>query len=356
MRMSKALMSIQEVEVLAKNLTVSGLFPGVKNQQQAFTLMMLCQSEGIHPIEAIKRYDIIEGRPAMKTQCMQALFQNDGGKIDFIQRDEKVCKAIFSHPIANKPIEVTVTFDELVRTGVAKGKGGYIKSNYQRHPRQMLRCRCISEGIRTLAPHVVMGMYTPEETQDIIDQENGVSPVVPDYEIENDKKETTDFEKESKKLRAEFIKILKDLYTPEDIKSACREFQKVHNKGIWTTLTAHNKIETFQDVANKHLERVDFNHEGWRELVKVSDGEELVKFINVYNNDPILQTNDENFETLRDRAVERGLWDDETMDFIIEKERRKDADRNYTRNGRVVRKKKFDIRWRKSSGITFKRH
>jgi hypothetical protein len=38
---------------------------------------------------------------------------------------------------------------------------------WRSYPRQMLRSRCISEGIRTVFPGVVVGTYTPEEVQDM---------------------------------------------------------------------------------------------------------------------------------------------------------------------------------------------
>jgi hypothetical protein len=40
------------------------------------------------------------------------------------------------------------------------------KENWRNYPRAMLRARCISEGIRTVFPACVAGVYTPEEVQD----------------------------------------------------------------------------------------------------------------------------------------------------------------------------------------------
>ena len=38
---------------------------------------------------------------------------------------------------------------------------------WQQYPRAMLRARLLSEGIRTVFPEVVCGVYTPEEVMDI---------------------------------------------------------------------------------------------------------------------------------------------------------------------------------------------
>jgi hypothetical protein len=45
----------------------------------------------------------------------------------------------------------------------AKEAGLTGKDNYKKFPRQMLRARVISEGVRAVYPGVLQGMYTPEE-------------------------------------------------------------------------------------------------------------------------------------------------------------------------------------------------
>ena len=39
------------------------------------------------------------------------------------------------------------------------------KDNWKNYPRQMLRARVVSEGVRTVYPAVCVGVYTPEEFQ-----------------------------------------------------------------------------------------------------------------------------------------------------------------------------------------------
>ncbi|MBK8271408.1 MAG: recombinase RecT, partial [Planctomycetes bacterium] len=43
------------------------------------------------------------------------------------------------------------------------------KDMWKKFPRAMLRARVISEGIRTVFPGVLAGMYTPEEVRDMQD-------------------------------------------------------------------------------------------------------------------------------------------------------------------------------------------
>jgi hypothetical protein len=158
--------SVAEVEVMADRVVRSRLFPGVDTPQAAFTLMMLCQSEGLHPMQALKRYHIIEGRPSMRADAMQAEFLARGGWIRWEQFDEEAAVATFGHrQHCVDGIRLAVSFQQLDRAGVTRGREG-LKTNWKRFPGAMLRARLISMGVRMLDPAVIVGLYTPEEVAD----------------------------------------------------------------------------------------------------------------------------------------------------------------------------------------------
>jgi hypothetical protein len=91
---------------------------------------------------------------------MMARFQQQGGKVDWkILTDEEVT-ATFSHPSGGSAT-ITWTFEQARKAGLTG------KDNWKNYPRAMLRARVVSEGIRTVFPGVVLGVYTPEEVQDI---------------------------------------------------------------------------------------------------------------------------------------------------------------------------------------------
>jgi hypothetical protein len=158
--------SIGEIESMAEAVAKSRLFPGVENAQSAMVLMLLCESEGLHPIQAMRRFHIIEGRPSMRADAMQAEFQRHGGRVEWLSSTREECRAVFSHPQhAPKGFEVLVTFEELDQAGVTRSKYG-VKDNWRKYPRQMLRARAVSEGVRAVDPGIVVGIYTPEEISD----------------------------------------------------------------------------------------------------------------------------------------------------------------------------------------------
>ena len=159
--------TFEHLEAMARSMAKSGLLPGVNTPEAALALILLCQAEGLHPGAALRRYHIIEGRPSMRADAMQAEFQARGGMIRWIERTNQRCVADFSHPVhCPDPERITADFTELDAAGVTRTSSG-IKKNWRQYPRQMLYARCISEGVRLVLPGVVAGIYTPEEVSDL---------------------------------------------------------------------------------------------------------------------------------------------------------------------------------------------
>jgi len=182
---------IVEVEKIADYVVKSGLF-GITRKEQAVALMLLSQAEGLHPMKAIQEYHIIQGRPAMRADAMLARFQQVGGRVEWHELTDTKARATFSHPQGG-----SVTIEWTIQ--MAKNAGLFDKagSNWKRYPRAMLRARTISEGIRTVYPGVIAGIYTPEEIADtppeIIDAE--VSPASEPAESETKPEEEWTIEK-----------------------------------------------------------------------------------------------------------------------------------------------------------------
>jgi hypothetical protein len=152
-------MSFQVMERMAATVAKSGLF-GMKTTEQALTLMALAQSEGIHPMTAVRDYHVIEGRPSLKADTMLARFQQAGGKVEWLALTDKRVEAKFSHPSGG-----TATIAWTMEMAQAAKLAG--RNVWQSYPRAMLRSRVVSEGVRTVFPSVISGVYTPEEIQDI---------------------------------------------------------------------------------------------------------------------------------------------------------------------------------------------
>jgi hypothetical protein len=151
-----------DMERMALAIAKSGLF-GMKTPEQALALMSIAQAEGMHPASAARDYHVIQGRPALKCDAMLARFQAAGGRVEWTAYTDQKVAAKFSHPQGGT---VEVDWDQ----PRAKAAGLLNKENWKSYPRQMLRARVISEGVRTVFPGATGVMYTAEEVQDMVDE------------------------------------------------------------------------------------------------------------------------------------------------------------------------------------------
>ena len=152
-------LGFREIQQLATSIAASGLF-GIKTADQAMALMMIAQAEGRHPALAARDYDVISGRPAKKAEAMQRDFLTAGGRIEWHALADDLADATFSHPQGGS---VRITWD-MARAKKAALLG---KDMYAKFPRQMLRARTISEGVRTVWPLATSGLYVAEEVAEM---------------------------------------------------------------------------------------------------------------------------------------------------------------------------------------------
>jgi len=157
---------------MAVSVARSGLF-GVKTPDQAMALMLIAQAEGLHPAIAARDYHVINGRPALRADAMLARFQAAGGKVEWGEYTDTKVVGKFSHPSGGS-VEIAWT------TKMAQDAGLTRNPTWKSYPRQMLRSRCISEGIRTVFPGVVVGTYTPEEVEDMAPAPRQAPPPAPE--------------------------------------------------------------------------------------------------------------------------------------------------------------------------------
>lgn len=151
-------MPMAELRDMAKIIVASKLF-GITDESVAVGLMLLCASDGLHPVQAMRRYHVISGRPAMKAETMLAEYQSHGGKITWLRCDTTGAKAEFASPGMGAPCTVEWTEAD------ARAAGVLSNPTWKKFPRAMYRSRVISEGVRMAMPGVVLGVYTPDETE-----------------------------------------------------------------------------------------------------------------------------------------------------------------------------------------------
>jgi hypothetical protein len=166
-KQEQRLTSLEEMQAFAE-VAVRSKFYGFKTADEMLPLMIIAQSEGRSFASVVQEYDIISGKPSLKAEAMLARFQKSGGHIQWTELSDTRCAAIFSHPQCS-PVEID--------WDMARAKQAQIKNHmWAKYPRNMLKARVISDGVRTSFPACLGGMYTPEEVSDFEPARQQVSP------------------------------------------------------------------------------------------------------------------------------------------------------------------------------------
>jgi len=154
-----SLITVQDMGVMADAIVRSGFY-GFKTKDQVIAVMLVAQAENKHPATVMQEYDIIQGRPALKSQAILARFQLAGGKVQWKEVGPKRCIGTFSHE-AGGSITVEWTIEMAKQAGVYKEGSAWSK-----YPEDMLRARVISRAVRSIYPACILGHYSAEEVQD----------------------------------------------------------------------------------------------------------------------------------------------------------------------------------------------
>lgn len=188
-----------------------------KSPDDLFALMLMAQAENKHPAIAAQEYDVIQGRPALRSQATLARFQAAGGKIQWVERTDEKVTAEFSHPQGGT-LQITWTMERASKAKLTN------KENWQKYPAQMLSARVIAEGVRALYPACLSGLYLVEEVQDfepmrnVTPQPQEVQPVVVEaaqVEVKPETPRNHDFEKHEMEVKKAVAAILKAEGNPD---------------------------------------------------------------------------------------------------------------------------------------------
>lgn len=149
---------IGELWRVAQYFAASRLF-AFKTAEEAMALMLIAQAEGKHPALAARDYDIIQGRPALKSVAILARFQQAGGTVKWLKYSDAEVIGEFTHPQGGT---LQVKWDE----AKVKQAGLANKDNHKNYPAAMKRNRCIPEGVRGVYPACINGFASSDEILD----------------------------------------------------------------------------------------------------------------------------------------------------------------------------------------------
>jgi len=214
------LIPFQDQQRMAESI-VKSKFYGFTDINQVMAVMIVAQAENKHPGTVVQEYDIIQGRPALKSQAILARFQQAGGKVEYITYTDDKVEMTFSHP-AGGSLTLAWTMKQAASIGLAS------KDNWKKYPRAMLKARVVSEGVRAVYPACILGHYAVEEVMDF----------------------------DSKPIKHTQVEIVQDLTDPDDdVREAWVLFIPDGNGGrkFWKDFATQEEFKTaYQELVDRY--------------------------------------------------------------------------------------------------------
>lgn len=164
--------------------------------EQGPAVALTCMCEGLTPLNFVRKYHMIQGRPTMRADAMRAEFRmNHGGDFEIIELSPEVV-AIKVTDAKGRERDFRLTWLEAQQElwPWKSGKGPAAKEPRDREPtianlkdnwstprgrQNMMLARVTSEAMRAMCPELVAGVYTPEEMTDAIDANFTVVATLP---------------------------------------------------------------------------------------------------------------------------------------------------------------------------------
>ena len=163
---------------------------------QGPAVALTCMCEGLTPLNFVRKYHMIQGKPTMRADAMRAEFRmNHGGDFEIIELSpDAVAIRVIDARERSRDFRITWQEAQQELWPWKSGKGPGAKDAKDREPvianlkdnwstprgrQNMMLARITSEAMRAMCPELVAGVYTPEELSDAIDADYTVVSSAP---------------------------------------------------------------------------------------------------------------------------------------------------------------------------------
>lgn len=146
---------------MAKTLYESGLLPGIKSPQAAFTIIVTGRELGLTAMQSLRGIHIINGKPCLSADLIVALCKSRGDVCTYfrmVHSDATYAEYTTLRQGDPEPTTLRFTIEQAKRANLLVKQD----SNWQKYPEAMLRARCISALARAVYPDLAMGLYESE--------------------------------------------------------------------------------------------------------------------------------------------------------------------------------------------------
>jgi len=153
--------SYDEIERMGAMIVDSGLAPKDVDAPKAVVLILMGQEKGLGPMESLTDQYVVNGRVGSWTKLMVAQYRKAGHTYVVKERSREQCVVEFWRKDATAPYTHTFKMAEAATAGYTN------KPMWKSHPAVMLMWRCLSTGIRIVAPEVERARLDDNEIESL---------------------------------------------------------------------------------------------------------------------------------------------------------------------------------------------
>lgn len=247
---------------VAQNMIESKMLPAsIDKPEKAIAILMMARELNVPDWQAVNQINVIHGKPTVSPQLMIALIERSGLLEDMIVESGEGFCSVTMKRFGRTAHKETFTMEHAKKMGLAG------KHNWKVQPETMLKWRAVSACARVSFPHVISGLYTPEEINpDLVVDSDGKIEVTASTYVPQEEKASTSTEA----IEAEEAKDPKILELPKPETKEEADPEEVISQNdlikLWSSL--HEKIPN-RDESAGWMKRVC----GWKKIGVASSKE-----------------------------------------------------------------------------------
>jgi|688.fasta_scaffold51599_6 hypothetical protein len=156
--MSNELATVEQSKLLAASSLVPDHLRG--KPENVYLILLLGDSLGLHPAQALTSIAVIKGKPTMSAELMRAVVMNAGHRFRIDESTPTAARVTVARKEwPQDESQFAFTVEDAKRAGL----GG---DSYQKYPTAMLLARVTTMACRAMFADVIAGIsYTPEEME-----------------------------------------------------------------------------------------------------------------------------------------------------------------------------------------------
>ncbi len=236
-------MSVAELRTLAMDFAKSGFFPDAKEAVQAVVKIQAGLELGFGPVYSMTKIYIVKGKVMVSAEALGAMVKRSG-RYDYTVKTLTDTECALEFTDNGKTVYTSkFTMEDAKRADLLKADSGW-----QKYPRAMLMSKALSQGARIVCPHVIAGVYTPEDFGVETDAE-GTPKVVVTEVVKDTKTEPPAVEmiNETQRKRIFALAREKGWDEPRIHGYIVYKYEKTHLTDL-TKVQANEVIEMFQTI------------------------------------------------------------------------------------------------------------